>query len=56
MTRVKALELLEDPSYYLYLTMEGLYNLLIRAGYKEEIAHKVALEHGWKRLDAGEAP
>lgn len=53
MTQVKAQELLEDPDYIVKLTMGGMYSLLLRAGYPKEEAHKVAMQHGWNRLDAG---
>lgn len=54
MDRLKAQELLEDYNYSGRLSMVGLYNLLMRAGYSHSESHKVAMQRGWSRLDAGE--
>jgi hypothetical protein len=53
MDRLKAQELLDDPEHCWRLNQEGLETLLIRAGYKRSVAHKVALDHGWQRLCSG---
>ena len=53
MDRVKALELLEDTAHVVKLNMEGFFNLLLRAGYPNEVAQKAASEHGEARLSAG---
>jgi len=54
MIREKAVELLSDATYSARLPMEELRNLLIRAGYSKDIAHKAAMQRGWDRLSAGE--
>ena len=54
MVRVKALELLENAEYCQRLTMDGLYRLLLKAGFPHEESHKVASEHGMQRLNAGQ--
>lgn len=54
MEREKARELLDDVDYLARLTMEGFYQLLLRAGYSEEVAHEAAMERSWNRLSAGE--
>lgn len=51
---VRAWELLHDPEYAARLQTSDFYDLLIRAGYSQEVAQKAALEHGWERLTAGE--
>lgn len=53
MSKVKAWERLNDPEYAGGLTMEQFYDLLVAAGYKEEVAHKAALQRGWDRLSDG---
>ena len=53
MPKVQAWELLNDPHYSGQLDMEGFYNLLVRAGYSEEVAHRAASQRGWDRLNAG---
>lgn len=54
MEKVQAWELLHDPDYSGRLTMDGLYRLLLRAGYPREVAHQAAKQRGWDRLSAGE--
>lgn len=53
MDRVKAWELLNDPTYSAQLNMDGFHRLMLRAGYSEEVSHKAALKRGWDRLNAG---
>ena len=54
MDRVKALELIERPEYCGGLTMDGLYKLMLRAGFDKEDAHEASLQRGGERLNAGE--
>ena len=51
--KVQAWEQLHDPEYAGGLNMEQFYDLLIRAGYSEEVAHEAAKKRGWDRLSAG---
>lgn len=53
MPKVQAWELLNDPHYSGHLSMGELHDLLLRAGYSEEVAHETASKRGWDRLDAG---
>jgi hypothetical protein len=53
MTRVKALELLENTEYCVRLTMESYHRLLLQAGCEPDKAQKLASEHGMERLGAG---
>ena len=53
MGRVQAWEKLNDHEYSGQLTMEQFHNLLVKAGYSEEVAHKAASQRGWDRLSAG---
>lgn len=54
MTRVEALEQLGDYSYSGRLDADGLYKLLRRAGYSDDVSQKVASQRGWDRLIRGE--
>ena len=54
MDQVKAQELLDDPHYGPYLSMEGFRKLLLRAGYPAHLANEAAKQRGWDRLVAGE--
>lgn len=54
MDKVQAWELLNNHDYSPRLTMSGLYDLIIRAGYPEEVAHKASMQRGLDRLSAGE--
>lgn len=54
MDRIKAMDSLEDHQYCWKLTQESFEDLLIRAGFDRKDAHKMALNHGWNRLNAGE--
>ena len=53
MPRVQAWEKLNNPEYTGRLTMSDFYNLLIEAGYSDEVAQKAASKRGWDRLEAG---
>lgn len=53
MRRVQAWERLNDHNYSSGLSMEGLYALLIEAGYRPEVAERAACRRGWERLDVG---
>lgn len=53
MPKVQAWERLNDPEYAGSLTMEQFHDLLIDAGYSEEVAQKAASQRGWERLQAG---
>ena len=55
MERIKAQESLEDSKYCGGLDQGAFENLLVRAGFGREEAHKAALKHGWQRMDAGES-
>lgn len=54
MDRVRAQELLDDPSYVSTLTTPGFLDLLLRAGYQPDEARRTTNERGWRRLAAGE--
>jgi len=51
--KTRAWELANDPDYCGRLTMGEFYELLLRAGYSEEVAQKSASQRGWERLNAG---
>lgn len=51
--KTQAWELLNDPEYSGGLNMEEFHDLLIRAGYTEDMAQRAASERGWQRLKAG---
>lgn len=53
MPKVMAWELLQDPEYAGGLNMNQFYELLIRAGYSEDVAQRAATKRGWDRLDNG---
>lgn len=53
MVKVQAWERLNDPEQCRQLGMVEFKELLLRAGYREEVAHKAALKRGWDRLEAG---
>ena len=53
MPKVQAWERLNDPEYCGGLTMGQFYDLLIAAGYQEDVAQKAASQRGWERLSAG---
>lgn len=53
MVKVQAWEKLNDSSYCNSLNADSFYRLLIKAGYKEEVAQKGATERGWQRMLAG---
>lgn len=53
MERTMAWERLNDPEYCGALKMGEYRDLLLRAGYSEEVANRAACERGWARLDAG---
>jgi len=53
MSRVQAWEQMNDPDYCGSLTMRQFYELLLKAGYSEEVAQEAASERGWERLNAG---
>jgi hypothetical protein len=53
MDRVQAWEQFNDPNYCGNLTMGQFKELLLKVGYKEEVAHKAAMQRGWDRLCAG---
>jgi hypothetical protein len=52
MPKVQAWERVNDPEYCGRLTMGELYDLMIRAGYSEEVAQEAAKKRGWDRLMA----
>lgn len=52
--KVQAWERLNDHEYAGMLNMEDFHDLLIEAGYSEEVAQKAASERGWERLLASE--
>ena len=54
MERTRAWELLNDPNYCGQLTMEGVYRLVLRAGYGKVAARTAAKQRGWERLCAGD--
>ncbi len=51
--KVRAWELLHDPQHVAHLNMTQYYDLMRAAGYTEEVAGRLASEHGWERLNAG---
>lgn len=51
--KVQAWERLNNPEYCSRLTMGEYYDLLIAAGYSEEVAQEAAKNRGWERLEAG---
>lgn len=53
--KVQAWELLHDPDYCGQLNTGQFYNLMLRAGYSEEVASGAAKQRGWDRLNAGVA-
>lgn len=50
---MQAWERLNDPHYCGNLSMVEFYDLLIKAGYSEEVAQETAKQRGWDRLSAG---
>ena len=54
MTATQAWEMINDPDRCNRLTMGDFEELLRRAGYSSEVAHKAAMQRGWDRLCAGE--
>lgn len=55
MSKVQAWERLNDPNYSGKLTFLQFKELLLEAGYSEEVAQKAACERGLARLAAGVA-
>ncbi len=53
MPKVQAWERLNDPEYSGRLTMLQFRELLLEAGYSEDVAQKAANQRGWDRLCAG---
>lgn len=53
MKKTQAWERLNNPEYSGRLTMSQLYDLLLEAGYSEEVAQDAANKRGWDRLEAG---
>lgn len=53
MPKVQAWEKLNDSDYCSKLDMIQFYNLLLEAGYSQEVAQKGASQRGWERLCAG---
>lgn len=53
MQQVQAWELLNTPDYCGGLSMGDFHDLLVRAGYGADAAHKAAMQRGWERLSAG---
>ena len=53
MPKVRAWERLNDPEYSGRLTMVEFYDLLLAAGYREDVAQRAANERGYQRLQAG---
>jgi hypothetical protein len=53
MPKVRAWERLSDPHYSGHLNMAQFYDLLLEAGYSEEVAQAAANKRGWDRLAAG---
>lgn len=53
MRRVRAWELLNEPTYCGRLSMGEFKELLLEAGYPEDVAQRAANERGWQRLLAG---
>lgn len=52
MRQVQAHELLDDPDYSGRWTVDGFYNLLVRAGYDEKTAQRAATQYGWEQMVA----
>lgn len=52
MHTTRAWELVNDPNYCSKLNMVDLYNLMLRAGYSEEVAQEASNQRGNDRLDA----
>lgn len=55
MHRINARELMDDPDYVCRLTIDGYYDLLLRAGYSGDEARRATTERSWDRLTAGES-
>lgn len=53
MSRTQAWEELHDRNTASQMNTVDFYNLMIRAGYSEEVAQKAANERGLNRLKAG---
>lgn len=53
MPKVMAWERLNNPEYCGKLTMNEFYDLLIAAGYSDDVAQNAACKRGWDRLEAG---
>lgn len=53
MPRVQAWERLNNPDYAGRLNMSEFYDLIIAAGYSEEVAQEAANKRGWDRLEKG---
>lgn len=53
MPKIQAWERLNNPEYSSHLNTEQLYELILRAGYTEEVATKAANKRAHERLDAG---
>lgn len=51
--KVQAWEQLNDPEYAGGLNMEDFHDLLLKAGYTQEVADAAASKRGWDRLQAG---
>ena len=54
MVKVRAWERLNDTDYSGRLTTVEFYNLLLEAGFTEDVAQKAASQRGLERLSAGE--
>lgn len=52
MRSTQAWELLNNPEHCGRLSMGELYDLMLRAGYSEDIAQEAAAQRGRDRLDA----
>jgi hypothetical protein len=53
MHETMAWELLNDHEYCSQLPMVDFEDLMVQAGYKYEVVHKVAMERGWNRMCSG---
>lgn len=53
MPKVQAWERLNDAEYCGKLSMTEFYELLLEAGYNENVAQRAANQRGWDRLSAG---
>jgi hypothetical protein len=53
MPKVQAWERLNDYNYSGQLTMGEFETLLLKAGYRPDVAHEAAMKRGWDRLEAG---